>query len=248
MLSVVILAKNEEQNLPKCLESIHGLAGEIIIIDDNSTDQTLEIARKYKTKIFIHPLNNDFAAQRNFGLEKAEGDWILFVDADERISPELKKEIEKLIKELKFNGFYLRREDFFGGRFLKYGETANVRLLRLGRKGKGDWQRKVHEVWRISGPTGELKNPLLHYPHPTITEFLKNINRYSTLHAEALKKDGVKPSLGQIIFYPLGKFIQNYFFKLGFLDSTPGVVVALMMSFHSFLSRAKLFFLYQKDL
>jgi glycosyltransferase involved in cell wall biosynthesis len=245
MISVVILAKDEEKNLQECLGSVKW-TDKIIVIDDNSSDKTVEIAKKFGAKIFTHSLNNDFAAQRNFALEKASGEWILFVDADERISPDLKKEIMEAIKKINVNGFYLKRQDFFGGRWLKHGETANVRLLRLGRRGKGKFERKVHETWEIKGEIGELKNPLLHYPHQTLSDFIDHVNFHSTLHAEALEKEGVKPSLWRIIFYPKAKFIQNYIFRLGFLDGTPGIIVALMMSFHSFLARAKLYFLWKK--
>lgn len=245
MISAVILAKNEEKNLQECLESVKW-CDEVILIDDNSIDRTLEIAKKLGAKIFTHSLNNDFAAQRNFGLEKVMGEWVLFVDADERISPELKKEIMEAIKKTNVNGFYLKRQDFFGGRWLKHGETANVRLLRLGRRGKGKFERKVHEAWEIKGEIWELKNPLLHYPHQALSDFIDHVNFHSTLHAEALEKEGAKPSLWRICFNPKAKFIQNYIFRLGFLDGTPGIIVALMMSFHSFLARAKLYFLWKK--
>jgi len=245
MISAVILVKNEEKNLQNCLESIKW-CDEILVIDDNSTDKTPEIAKKFGAKGIIHSLNNNFAQQRNFGLAQAKGEWVLFLDADEIISPELKKEIQEETKANQYDGFYLKRQDFFGGRALKYGETANVRLLRLGRKGKGEWRREIHEVWEIKGETEELKNPILHYPHQTLSDFIDHINFHSTLHAQALKKEGVRPSLWRIIFYSKAKFIQNYIFRLGFLDGTPGIIVALMMSFHSFLARGKLYFLWKK--
>jgi len=246
MISAVVLAKDEEKNLTDCLESVKW-CDEIVLIDDDSVDKTIEIAKKFNAKIFTHSLNNNFAQERNFGLQKAKGEWVFFVDADERVSLELKKEILESIKKPNINGFFLKRQDFFGNRALKYGETANVRLLRLARKGKGEWQREVHEIWEIKDEIGELKNPLLHYSHPTISEFLEHVNFHSSLHAQVLKKEGVKPSLFQIIFYPKAKFIQNYIFRLGFLDGTPGIIVALMMSFHSFLARAKLYQIYGKD-
>ncbi len=246
MISAVIIARNEEENLLGCLESVKWCE-EILLIDDNSTDKTPEIAKKFGAKVFIHPLNNDFANQRNFGLEKARGDWVLFLDADERVSPELAKEIRQRTANCQpMAGFYLKRQDFWGGRVLKHGETAHVRLLRLGRKGKGEWQRAVHERWEIEGKIGELKKPLLHYPHPTLNDFIDHVNFHSTLHAQALKKEVIKPSLFRIIFYPKAKFIQNYVFRLGFLDGMPGIIVALMMSFHSFLARAKLYFLWKE--
>jgi len=245
MISAVVLTKNEEKNLSDCLESVKW-CDEIVIVDDNSTDKTLEIAKKFDAKVFNHSLDNDFAAQRNFGLEKAQGDWIFFVDADERVTPELKDEIKKQLIFATSSGYFLKRNDFYGERWLKYGETSKTRLLRLAKKNSGKWIRTVHEVWQVKGKTGEFINPLLHYPHSTVSEFLSSINAYSSSHAKVLKENGVKPSLSRIIFNPLAKFVQNYFFRLGFLDGMPGAVVAFMMSFHSFLARAKLYFLWKK--
>jgi len=201
MISAVILAKNEEKNLPDCLESIRQLANEIVVIDDNSTDKTIEIAKEFEAKVFTHSLSNDFAQQHNFGLGKAKGDWVLFIDADERVTPDLKKEIILTVKKQNKVGFYLKRQEFFNGKPLKHGETTHY-LLRLGRKGKGKWQREVHETWEIKGEIGKLKNPLLHYSHPTLSEFIEHINRFSTLHAHVLLSEGVKPSLWHIVVYP----------------------------------------------
>ena len=252
MISSIVLTKDEEKNIKSCLDSL-GWCDEIVVIDDYSKDKTVKIARRLGAKVYQHHLNGNFAAQRNFGLKKAKGEWILFVDADERVSASLAAEIKtRLLKvysqdpDLKIEssqpvGFYFKRQDWFGGKWLKYGETATVRLLRLAKRGGGEWKRKVHEVWEIKGKVEELRNPLLHYPHPTISQFLNQINFYSTLHAEALAEEGVKPSLFRLVTNPLGKFLQNYFLRLGFLDGLPGLIVTLMMSFHSFLAQAKLY-------
>lgn len=248
-LSAVVLTKNEEKNIKECLESLQW-CDEIVVIDDYSNDKTIEIAKKFGAKVYQRHLNDNFADQRNFGLEKAKGSWVLFVDADERVSKKLRDEILRLISSQNFAiaekcdgyyGYYLKRRDFFGGRWLKYGETANVELLRLARKNSGKWVRKVHETWSVKKRVGKLNNPLLHYPHLAMSDFLNEVNFYSTLHADALHVQGVKPSLFRLMANPLGKFCQNYFLRLGFLDGMPGLVVALMMSFHSFLARAKLY-------
>jgi len=242
MISVVVLTRNEEENIKNCLQSIKDLASEIILIDDYSTDETIKIARDLGAKVFLNKLDSDFSKQRNFGLKKAKNKWVMFLDADEMVSNKLAQEIKTVISNDKdINGYFFKRNDSFAGCFLRYGETANVRLLRLAKKNSGSWQRKVHETWDVKGQTKEFKNPLLHYPHSTVTDFLKEINFYSSLHAESLKKEGVKPSLFRLIFNPLGKFISNYIVKKGFLDGTPGLITSLMMSFHSFLARGKLF-------
>lgn len=248
--SVVILTKNEENNILDCLETLSEV-DEIIIVDDNSSDRTLELVRnlkKKKIKICQNFLDSDFSKQRNFGLSKAKNDWVLFVDADERVSPELSNEIKSVVSgQLSdVSGFFIKRVDVMWGRKLKHGETGNMKLLRFAKKGTGKWTGRVHEVWDVKGVTSELKNELIHYPHPTIREFLGEINMYSAIKAEELHRSGVKVSFLSIIIYPKAKFVVNYLLKLGFLDGLPGFIMALMMSFHSFLVRSKLWQLNQK--
>lgn len=239
-VSAVILAKNEEKNISRVINSLLW-CDEIIIIDDLSTDGTISEINKFNNiKIFKRPLDNDFSASRNFGLAKAKNSWVLFIDADEVISESLKKEILEKLKD-DCDGFYLRRKDFFLGSWLEFGETAAVKLLRLAKKDKGRWIGKVHEIWRIDGQTGNLTNPILHYSHENISSFLEKINRYSSLVAQYRIEEGRKTTVFQITTYPLFKFINNYFFKLGFMDSVPGFIMAAMMSFHSFLVQGKVY-------
>jgi len=244
MITVIILTKNEEENIGRCLESVKW-CDEIIVIDDKSSDRTIEIVRKYKATIYPHPLNNDFSAQRNFGISKAKCEWILYVDSDEVVSDALAYEISNAIglkdQNLNgFNGFYVSRSDFIWGKRLKYGETGNIKLLRLARKNYGAWEGMAHERWKIKGPIGSLRNPLLHYPHKTLEEFLKEINFYTDIRASELKSKNTKVFFYSILLYPLGKFIVNYFIKRGFMDGIPGLIIATVMSFHSFLTRGKL--------
>lgn len=257
MLSVVILVKNEEENLRDCLKGVDW-ADEILVIDDESTDKTSEIVKKLGAKVIKHPLENDYAKQRNFGLKQAgesfdntQDKWVLFIDADERVEPQLKNEILRVINDEKtklngITGFYLKREDTLLNKVLKHGETGNIKLLRLARKSAGKWEGKVHETWMVVGKVGELDNPLEHYPHRTISEFLEKINYYSTLRAQELYEQGVKTNIILITAYTKGKFLYNYLIKLGFLDGMPGLVMALMMSFHSFLVRSKLYLLWKQ--
>jgi glycosyltransferase involved in cell wall biosynthesis len=244
MISVIILTRNEEKSIEKCIRSVKWCS-EIIIIDDNSTDKTVEIARKYKAKIYTHALNRDFSAQRNFGMSKATHEWILFVDADEVVSDALAYEISNAIEfkgqSLKyFNGFYIRRSDFIWGKQLKYGETGSIKLLRLGRKEFGKWKGMAHEKWNIDGPIGILTNPLLHFPHQNLEEFLNKVNFYTDIRAKELKSKNVRVFYWSILLYPLGKFLINYFVKRGSMDGVRGLMVAIIMSFHSFLVRGKL--------
>jgi len=246
-LTCVILTKNEEENISQCIKSID-FCDEVIVIDDYSTDKTPEIARRSGAKVFKRSLNNDFASQRNFGLSKAVCKWTLFLDADERISVALRDELIQMVNNplIAYDGFFLKRKDVVWGKEINQGEIGRVRLLRLAKKGSGKWRRRVHEVWQIKGKTKTLTNPILHYSHSNLREFIEDINYFSTLHSLANKKEGKNASLTKIVIWPLGKFIYNWIFKLGFRDKTTGFVIAVIMSFHSFLAWSKLWFLQRK--
>lgn len=242
-ITAIVLTKNEEDNIKRCIESLRW-CNETIIVDDYSADKTAELARTMRARIYQHGLNNNFAAQRNFGLSKARYDWVLFIDADERVGNELKEEIKKELKKSShINGYFFKRKDFFLGRWLKYGETNQVKLLRLGRKDKGNWQRAVHEQWIINGPTKTLQAPLEHFPHQTVSEFIDSINKFTTIEAKQRFHKKLRLTLSELIFKPLAKFMVNYFFRLGFLDGVPGLIMAVLMSYHSFLVRIKLWHL-----
>lgn len=244
-ISVVVLIKNEEKNIERCLRSLVW-ADELILIDDGSDDKTIGIAKKFGAKVYHHPLENNFANQRNFGLSKALNDWVFFVDADEEVPIELKSEILREVSNNKeVRGFYLKRKDSFFGKWLNFGETAGIQLLRLGKRGEGNWRRGVDEVWEIKGETKTLTSPLLHYPHPTLKEYLESINERSTLNAEIFYNERKRITLLEWL-KPGAKFFQNYFIKLGFFDGVPGFLVAVFMSFHSFLVRGKLYLLWRK--
>lgn len=252
MISAIILTKNEEANILDCIKSL-SWCDEVIIIDDNSKDRTTEIAKKLNAKIFTHSIDDDFSAQRNFGLSKAKGDWILFLDADERVSDALAFEMSNIANQVTdqalgaYKGFYIKRIDFIWGRKLKFGETAGKKFLRLAKKNSGRWEGKVHEKWNVKGNIGILKNPIAHFPHKTVQEFLVEINYYTTIRAEELYKKGSHVNVASIMIYPLGKFILNYFIKKGFLDGVPGLIISIIMSFHSYLVRGKLWLLYKKN-
>ena len=241
MVSVIILARNEELTIRQCLSSV-AWADEKIVIDDYSEDKTVEIAKEMGAKVYKRSLGNDFSKQRNFGLEKATGDWILFLDADEKISHSLQYEVTTAIHDAlnTTKGYYVKRFDTIWNKKVTHGEVGSVVLLRLARKGSGLWKGKVHETWRVKGKKEKLHHTLDHYPHQTMTAFLSEINYYSTLRAQELFKKRKTTNLFQIITFPVGKFIFNYFFRLGFLDGVPGLIIAVMMSFHPFLVRGKL--------
>ena len=229
-ISAVIITKNEEQNIQECLESLI-FCDEIIVIDDNSTDKTVEIAKSFGAKVYERALNSDFSAQRNYGLSKAKGEWVLFVDADEVVSPKLAEEIKEATKS-EYSGFYIKRVG-----------VIDEYILRLGKGGK--WHRKIHEEWSVKGKVGKLSSPLLHSPTFQLKSFLAKINYYSTLHAKSNSIEGKKSNLIKIIFWPIYKFFYYFVIKRGYRAKN-GFVFSALMGAHSFLSWAKLWEL-QKD-
>ncbi len=242
-LSAVILAKNEEKNITRCIKSID-FCDEIIVVDDYSTDKTKAIAESLGAVVFQRELKEDFSRQRNFGLQQANGDWIVYIDADEIVSGDLKKEIKSVLREDNdLTSYRLRRRDYFWEHEMRFGETAEARnkgVIRLIKKGKNRWFGLVHEEYIADDRIGRLNSFVNHYPHPTIKAFIASVNFYSTLRAKELLKDGKTANVFQLILFPLGKFIFNYFFKCGWLDGSAGFVYSFMMSFHSFLVRAKM--------
>jgi glycosyltransferase involved in cell wall biosynthesis len=191
------------------------------------------------------PFINDFAAARNQKLADVKTPWVLYLDSDEMIPPELEQEINKALTG-EYDGYLIPRRDIFLGQELRYGETGHTKLIRLARRGTGNWIRPVHEVWQVKGKIGELRHAIIHTPHQSIASFLRKIDRYSTLDAEYRYSEGVRSSIVRIMLYPAGKFLRNYIVLQGFRDGAPGLIMGLMMSFHSYLTWAKLYLLWRK--
>jgi glycosyltransferase involved in cell wall biosynthesis len=242
MLTGVVIARNEEKNLPLCLPLLK-FCSQVLVVDNNSTDNTVTTAQKLKVKVIRCHITGDYAAVRNFALDKVTTKWVLFVDADELVTPQLSAEITEVIKSPEYVGYFIPRKDFMWGSQLHHGDTGKIRLLRLARRDAGKWQGKVHETWQVEHSTGSLKNPLLHYPHPTLKEFLTSINHYSSLRAREIYNAGDSINPAGIFLYPAGKFLYLWLVRLGFLDGTAGFVHAMLMSFYSFLVRGKVYLL-----
>lgn len=189
----------------------------------------------YKNKYQIITLNkkniDDFAKERNDLLKKAVRDWVFFLDSDEKMSVGLESEIDKVIRESSYDGFRVRRRNFFLGKFI--GED---KLVRLGKSKSGIWKRRVHEEWQIKGRIGELQNPLIHETAKTLKNYIAKINKYSMLHAEANMREGKKASPTKIIIYPPMQFLIS-------LISGRGLVFSILQAFHSFLAWGNLWLL-----
>lgn len=243
-ISVIILAKNASPTLPECLSHLEW-AKEIILIDDGSQDETKDIAKRRRVTVLSHLLRDNFSAQRNWALRQANFPWVMFVDADEMVTTPLANEIVRRVgKEGGVNGYYLRRDDYFFGRVLKHGENSHNWFLRLAKKNAGYWQGRVHEKWVVEGRLMQLQEHLEHHLPENLSGFLRKINYYSSLRAYELYQQNRKVRSWEIIAYPMGKFFYNYFWRQGFRDGSQGFLMALLMAFHSFLVRAKLWHRY----
>ncbi|MEW6601027.1 MAG: glycosyltransferase family 2 protein [Nitrospirota bacterium] len=237
-ISVVIVTKNEEINIEDALKSVAD-ANEIIVVDSFSTDRTVDICRKYTDKVHQHEWQG-FARQKQTAVDYAEGPWVLILDADERVTPELKAEILKNISDTNVNGFYMPRENYFIGKRIRYGGWWPDYTLRLFQKDKGRLgPREVHERVVVEGSTACLKNPLRHFTYRSVSDFVERMERYSTLAAKEIRKNSGRAGLFSLAIKPPFTFIKMYFFRLGLLDGTRGFMLAALYSFYTFLKYAK---------
>lgn len=224
-ISVTIITGNEETNIRDCLESVKW-ADEIIVVDSESTDRTVEIAKQFTDKIFIRKWEG-FASQKSFALNQASNDWVLSLDADERVTPKLAEEI--LNSDIdRFDGYKIKRENYFIGRQITgcgWGRDFQLRLFRKSRTKLTD--RLVHEGFSVDGTISELKAAISHFSYRNLKDGFGKINEYSTL--EANEKAYKKKITGlRVVFYPVWAFLQHYFIRKGFRDGKHGLMVSLM--------------------
>lgn len=232
-LSVVIIVRNEEANLGRTLASI-AWAEERIVLDSGSTDRTLDIAREHGAHVFQENWKG-YAAQKNSAIAKASQDWILSLDADEEVSPELATAIRQAIAlpESGIDGYFITRRNLFLGRWVRHGGFYPDGKLRLFRRGKGQFaERAVHETMRVAGPTSVLHGDLIHHAYPTLAGYIDTMNRYSSLGAEVAAKENrvSRSSLGfftNVLLRPALNFFWNYGLRGGFLDGREGFLLHL---------------------
>lgn len=237
-VSVAIVTKDEEQNIEDALKSVAD-AQEIIVVDSFSSDRTVEICRKYTGKIYQHEWQG-FARQKQKSVDYAVGQWVLVLDADERVTPDLKAEMMEKIADTDCSGFYIPRENYFIGKWIKHGGWWPDRTLRLFRKDRGHFEiREVHEKVVVDGRTGCLKNPLKHFTYRSISEFIRRNDTYSSLAAREMMKNSCKAGVFTLAVKPFSTFLKMYFVRLGFLDGMHGLILASLYSYYTFLKYAK---------
>ena len=230
-LSVCIITFNEEANIVRTLQSVRGIADEVIVVDSGSTDATVTLAEKHGAKVFLEPWKG-FAPQKNSCLAKASCEWILSLDADEEVSPELAANIAALLKSPNpppFSGYTMNRRNLYLGKWIRRCGYYPDPKLRLIRRGAAEFElRAVHEDMKMSAPKGHLSGDLIHHAYPTLESFIDHANRYSSLGAGmVVAEKRVGFSFINIVLRPLVRFIYSYFFRLGFLDGREGLLVLM---------------------
>lgn len=239
-LSAIVITKNEAHNIRECLESIRW-ADEIVVVDAESKDATVEIAKQFTDKVFIKQWLG-FAQAKQFALQQTSYNWILWLDADERVLPELAKEIQEIIlQQTDTAAFTIARRAYFLGKWIKHSGWYPGRVARLFQKKYASFNSAaVHEGLEIHGAVGELKHDLLHFTDPNLFHYFAKFNRYTSLAGKELFERKKKFKRSDVLLRPWWMFMKMYFLKQGFLDGIRGLLLALLSSAYVFTKYAKL--------
>ena len=244
-LTVVILTKNEEHNMAACIESVRW-ADKVVVFDSFSQDRTVEIAHELGTRVIQH-LFHDYADQRNAALEAVESQWIFFVDADERATPELAAEIRQVIENETKVGWWVPRHNYIFGRLTRHAGWYPDYQLRLLKRGQAryDPAREVHEVVILDGQAGHLKNVLIHYNYANLSQFLERQNRYTGYEARILYEQGIRPKWRNFILQPLREFKRRYVSLQGWKDGFHGLLLSSLLAYYHFVMYVRLWRLWR---
>ncbi len=232
-LSVVVSAYNEEKVLGDCLESVKNIADEIIVVNNSSTDNTLQVAKKYTDKVFTRENNLMLNINKNFGISKATKDWVLLLDADERVTHELENELKEFKNSNPENfGYTMPRKNIIFGKWIEHTGWYPDRQLRLFKNKKAKFAEKhVHEMIDVNGSVGELKEALYHLNYTNISQFLdKMIRVYTISEADNLIKSGYTPKISDAILRPTNEFVKRFFAEKGYKDGAHGLYLSLLMA------------------
>ncbi|MFZ9594820.1 MAG: glycosyltransferase family 2 protein [Bdellovibrionia bacterium] len=244
-LSVTIITLNEEKNILRAIQSV-SWAQEVLVVDSGSTDQTVALAQAAGARVVTHAWQG-YGQQKNYAQSLTQHDWVLNLDADECVSPELKQEIQAELSRLdpknpQVVGFFIPRRTYYLGQWIRYGGWYPNYLVRLAHKGYAQWSEpQVHEAWQVQGPTLRLKHPLDHYAFNSIRDQILTNLTFSHLGSQELQRRGKPASLLRLIFKPLGKFLETYVLKKGFFDGKAGLIISVNAAYSMFLKYAYLF-------
>ena len=230
-LSACIITYNEADRIDDCVRSV-GFCDEVIVVDSHSTDATRELAAARGARVIERDWPG-YRSQKQFAVAAAHNDWVLCLDADERVSDELRAEIESWRQRGfgEFAGWSVPRITEYFGRFLRHGNAYPDRLIRLFDRRRGGWVgREIHENTRVQGPVGRLKGHLEHYAYRSLTDHLSRMQRYADLMGQSLYESGKRCGLAKVLLNPQWRFLRGYLLRLGFLDGWRGLVFALVES------------------
>lgn len=245
-LSVIIITKNEALNIRECIESVKW-ADEIIVVDSGSTDDTVAICREFTTHVYSHDWPG-FGVQKNRALDYASKDWVLSLDADERVTPELRAEIEQSMRDGKVQGYEIPRLSSFCGRFMRHSGWYPDYVLRLFRRGSARFSDNlVHERLIIESKIERLHSLLLHYAFENLEEVMHKTNQYSTAGAQMQFQRGRKSSLSGAVLRGLWSFVRSYVLRLGFLDGREGFMLSVSNAEGTYYRYLKLMLLHKKS-
>ena len=238
-ISAVIITFNEEANIEDCLKSV-SWAKETVVVDAESEDRTREIALRFTQHVHEKKWEG-YREAKAFAISLAGSEWVLSIDADERVTPGLRKEIESLPASPEVDGYMIPVKPLFLGRWINHCGWYPGYKLRLFRKERAKvTPRKLHEGIRVPGDVEKIENPLLHYAYPTISSYFEKFRKYSDLAARELDEKGKRASLFDLTARPVFTFLKMYVFKLGFLDGVEGLILCVFSSFYVFAKYAKL--------
>ena len=246
-MSAIVITLNESESIARCLRSL-AWADEVVVVDSGSTDNTCELAKGLGARVLEHPWRG-YGQQKNYANSQAKYDWVLSVDADEEVSPELQQEITEFlaaggrIHGVQYQGASLPRRTKYLGRWILHGGWYPNRLVRLANRKSAKWtEPSVHEAWQVEGPVWQLKNDLLHYTFKDVGDQVITNVRFSRLGAVVAHERGELGTIVRILFKPLGKFFETYIWKMGFLDGLPGLVISLNAAHSVFMKYVELRF------
>jgi (heptosyl)LPS beta-1,4-glucosyltransferase len=234
-ISVVINTLNEEKNLLRAISSVKGFADEIVVVDMESTDATVEIAKKNGAKVFSHKKVGYVEPARNFAIEKTSNSWILVLDADEEIPKGLADKIVKILKEPKADYYRIPRKNIIFGKWMKHSRWWPDYNIRLFKKGTVSWNEVIHSVPMTQGVGEELESKeefaIVHNSYDSVEKYVETMNRYTTMHADLRVKEGYKFSWKDIVAKPANEFFSRYFFGEGYKDGLHGLSLSLLQGF-----------------
>lgn len=241
-ISAVLITQDEEAKIGRALRSLEKIADEIVVVDSGSTDRTVEICRQAGARVTYHPWQG-YRQQSQYATDLAQNDWVLSLDADECVSTSLRRELQawKKAPETPHNGFFVARKTFFLGRWIDHTTWFPDWQLRLFRKSCGSWQGgRVHEAFKVEGETGRLANVLEHYTYSDISEYLSQLERFSSLAAADYYDNGRRSNWTHLTLYPALAFVNNLVIRRGFLDGIPGLAVSTLSAVSVFFKYLKL--------